>query len=464
MVSEVWRVAWRNFRGYAKKTSIDFPSLTLLIGRNNVGKTSAYAPLLLLRQTLEAKNPETALLFKGSSVDFGSYRDIVTDHDESKTISFNLELGPPGAGLQRREDGPEIGSVDLTFGPSDTHGAVLKKSVVQARDGSPIITRSRQPSGRYKLDSALINNVPGRPFAEVSQVRKLLEGEQPKGFLFDGVSGLLLPSMLRNDEDKWSRVRGLYEAATEIYDIYRRVNSTVKRELGRLSYIGPIRSAPLRSYLKSPERPTDVGADGRWAMEVLFREHQSGSSGVFERTNTWLQLLGYGTLEFDAQGDYFRAFIRRPGSHVVVNLADCGMGLAQLLPILVQGSLLLPDSSLIVQQPEIHLNPAQQDILTDFLIDLARQGTRVVVETHSEHVLSRLRRRMAENETLKDTDVALYFCDSLNDRSTVTPIPIGALGEIQSSDWPVGFFNQQLQNSLAMASAQAKSQKRIHAN
>ena len=117
-------------------------------------------------------------------------------------------------------------------------------------------------------------------------------------------------------------------------------------------------------------------------------------------------------------GEYSQVFIKKADSSLKINLADCGMGLSQLLPLLVQGCVMDEGDTLIAQQPEIHLNPAQQDVLTDFLIELCSEGRRVIVETHSEHVLSRLRRRIAET-SLSSQDVALYFSESDGGRSSV---------------------------------------------
>src|SRR5690349_1044134 len=117
-----WRMQWKNFRGYEQGPQIELPALTLLIGRNNVGKTSVYSPLLLLRQTLEANSPETALLFRGSAVDFGSYEDVVTDHDVEKEITFQLDFGNSSVRRRSSQENRPTGMI-MTFGKSDHHPA-----------------------------------------------------------------------------------------------------------------------------------------------------------------------------------------------------------------------------------------------------------------------------------------------------------------------------------------------------
>ena len=80
-----------------------------------------------------------------------------------------------------------------------------------------------------------------------------------------------------------------------------------------------------------------------------------------------------------------------------VTIADVGFGVSQLLPILVLGIRSDESSLLLLEQPEIHLHPKLQANLADFLLTLAEQGRRLIVETHSDHFINRLRRRIAED-------------------------------------------------------------------
>jgi predicted ATPase len=458
-----WRVRWSNFRGYEKATTIDLPAMTLLIGRNNAGKTTAYSPLLLLRQTLRARIPETALLFRGDLVDFGSYEEVVTDHDVSRQIAMYLDLGPVWrlASYQHGQNIPTPRALEVTFEASSLHTADLAKSSVQDVDGKLIVSRSRQNTGDYTVVSPLLprSNEVGRPLREVSQLRQNIRKEKPEGFFFSGIEGIRLPASWRQDRDRWEKVQGWYRACSDIYDIYMEINYHIQDCLTGISYIGPLRCSPQRSYLTSAEPPIDVGRDGQWAPEVLYQSSRGGNSDVLDRANEWLNRLGYGNLGFNHLGDYFQVLVEKHDSDVKVNLADCGAGLSQLLPLLVQGCVMAPRDTLIAQQPEIHLNPAQQDLITDFLIELCESGRRVIIETHSEHVLSRLRRRIAEGNSIDNDEVALYFSEAIKGRSSLRRIPIGEWGEVSPREWPQGFFGEQLENSLKMALAQSRRKR-----
>jgi len=73
------------------------------------------------------------------------------------------------------------------------------------------------------------------------------------------------------------------------------------------------------------------------------------------------------------------------------NFADVGFGIGQALPVLVEGLRTPPAGVFIVQEPEIHLHPDAQLAMADYLVELARSGRNVIVETHSEAVLLRIR-------------------------------------------------------------------------
>ena len=91
---------------------------------------------------------------------------------------------------------------------------------------------------------------------------------------------------------------------------------------------------------------------------------------------------------------------------------------------------------------------------------MANNDQRVVVETHSEHLLLRLRRLIA-TQKIKPNDVALYFVEKKAGVSTIQPIPLDTNGKIEPEKWPKGFFEDTLRESLALASAQSERAKKL---
>ena len=97
-----------------------------------------------------------------------------------------------------------------------------------------------------------------------------------------------------------------------------------------------------------------------------------------------------------------------------VELPDVGFGISQVLPVLVQCDYAPEGSIILIDQPEIHLHPYAQSALADVMIDvIKKRNIQLVIETHSEHFLRRLQRRIAEDELSQDK-VSAYFANINN--------------------------------------------------
>jgi len=410
----------------------------------------------MMRQTLDARNRETALLSRGGLIDAGPFKDYVSDHDVSQAVGFKITL--PGSPFEDQTNADSLVNgltLDSEFRSEDGQSAFLSRQRISNRGGKAVISRTRDAAGHpFTVTSTTLpsSNKIGRPPREITALREGMRNEQPDGFLFSGVGGLLLPREVREDPTRWNRVQDWYNAAFTLYEAHRRTNAAVRKFLRGISYVGPLRSLPIRTYRLAAEAPLDVGRSGEFAPEVLYRlRDEEAGSIVFD----WMQRLGYGRPTFtDLSDEYFQVQLKNR-SGVTVNIADSGIGLSQLMPLLVQGAMTAPGATLIAQQPEIHLNPAQQSIATDFLIERASSGARVLIETHSEHVLLRLRRRVAEG-LVDSRDVAIYYVGNEQGETTARQVGLGEHGEIGRDDWPEGFFEDQLEDSFALASAQSQ--------
>ena len=136
-------------------------------------------------------------------------------------------------------------------------------------------------------------------------------------------------------------------------------------------------------------------------------------------------------------------------------MKEVGYGVSQVLPIIVQG-LLMKEGILIVEQPEIHLHPKLQSLLYDFLYSLTLTGKKVMVETHSSHFITRMRRRIAEDET-----------NQMDDRINLTFIEEGVFRNLELDDYgtvlnyyPADFIEQPAKELDAIIKAQIKKRRK----
>jgi AAA15 family ATPase/GTPase len=140
-------------------------------------------------------------------------------------------------------------------------------------------------------------------------------------------------------------------------------------------------------------------------------------------------------------------------SDTVVSHRDVGIGISQVIPILVS-CYGLSDSLVAIEQPEIHLHPKLQAELGDVFIEsaLGQQKNRFILETHSEHLLLRIMRRMREtyNNELPEgvlpitpEDVSIVFVETMPNKTIVRKMPLNQRGELVKA-WPGGFFEEEL--------------------
>lgn len=231
----------------------------------------------------------------------------------------------------------------------------------------------------------------------------------------------------------------------------------------QVKYLGPLRDEPKALYpLVSNVDPNDVGLKGEHTAAVFHihreqvvdylspenfklprilpkRSRRSLNFAVSE----WLEYLGVATsLRTEDRG--------KTGHEMQVclhkgdqphDLTHVGVGVSQVLPIVVSCLLAEPDSMLIFEQPELHLHPMVQERLADFFLAMSMLGKQCVLETHSEYLINRLRFRSAaaEGSQLVET-IQIYFAEKKGSQSIFRSIEVNEFGAIL--DWPDGFFDQ----------------------
>lgn len=242
----------------------------------------------------------------------------------------------------------------------------------------------------------------------------------------------------------------------------------------RLFYLGPLRQFPSRRYSWQGSTPSDVGVAGERAVEALLASRTRGRPNtrkfnrrgyairrinVEEHVAAWLKeldLLHEFEVEQVAEGlDIYRVMVQRHGESSRVSLADVGFGVSQVLPVLVLLAYVPEGSTVVLEQPVLHLHPAVQAGLADIIVEVSNvRRVQVIVESHSEHLLRRLQRRVAER-AINNDDIALYSCEYRNGRSQTARLDLNHLGQIRN--WPTGFFGDPLGESVAMVNARSAS-------
>jgi predicted ATPase len=220
-----------------------------------------------------------------------------------------------------------------------------------------------------------------------------------------------------------------------------------------LQYLGPLRESPQVLYNPGPSR-IDLGTKGEYTAAVLHA-HQNrkymvplpdGSvrnTRLGEALNLWLVKLGLADeAKATDRGRLGIGLTVSPvGSGKDVDLTSVGVGVSQVLPVLLLCLLARRGSVVLMEQPELHLHPAMQLRLADFLLACAKSGRQIIIETHSEHLVNRLRFHVAQDETNATSDyVQLLFAEQENGVTSYRTSQINPLGGL-SEDWPRGFLD-----------------------
>jgi len=231
----------------------------------------------------------------------------------------------------------------------------------------------------------------------------------------------------------------------------------------RVKYLGPLRDEPKPLYpLATSVDPADIGLKGEFTAAVLdlnkerkikyiptnnFRKPDVDSGAISRSLEAavidWLQYMEMAeTIRTEDSGKYgHKLQVTTPGTSVLHDLTHVGVGISQVLPILVMCLLAEPDTTLIIEQPELHLHPKVQTLLGDFFLSIAMLGKQCIIETHSEYIINRLRFRAAAAQAESISSLMkVYFVEKKDGNSEFRPVNVNKYGAIK--DWPQGFFDQ----------------------
>ncbi|MEV6811368.1 AAA family ATPase [Micromonospora sp. NPDC051296] len=231
--------------------------------------------------------------------------------------------------------------------------------------------------------------------------------------------------------------------------------------LGPIRFLSAYRDRPERQHRLPLGAPRGIGEQGQGTLGILAHDQARNTGDLITRVNKMLaSIVPDWQIEEIEAGPLWSTVLTRRGSRVRVNLADAGTGLSQVLPILVQcaidelrGKDATPALQ-IIEEPEMHLHPGAHAALADLYLNTARDtGTRFLVETHSETLLLRLRRHIAEG--WPPEMVAVYVVEQHEGVSDIRQVGIDRLGNLDD-EWPEGYFSQDYHEVRALAAAQLR--------
>ena len=388
----------RNFKCF-ESLRLSLAPLTLLSGTNASGKSSVLHSLTLLHQTMRENENSRRLTLNGSVLQMGTLTDVVSQtHGRG---GFGIELADSDARIAWDFEGDRR---DMSL------------EVAEIRSLGEVFSRPRRL--HYLI-----------PMAEISQI---LRSRRDSSAHTD--SGTLPPT----------RRNPVIRLVTQVRD---------------LTYLTAEREGPRDIYSLEDQHSIDrVGPRGENAVSALFSGQDSRVAQPLQIENTVPTLLRQTEARLAQFFPGCSINVQQVSNVNAVTLGirvseatdflrpiHCGFGITQVLPIVVAALYSPPFSFsangiLIIENPEVHLHPAGQALMGQFLAEVANSGRQVIVETHSDHVLNGIRRAV-KSKKLEAEKVAMYFFRQPSPDLPQVLNPI--LDETGNIDmWPDGFFDQ----------------------
>lgn len=445
----------QNFKSWRDTGDIRLAPLTVFFGTNSSGKSSLGQFLLLLKQTAQSPDRQRILHPGGdekSPIDLGSYSELVYEHDEALDIDFTFEWILP----QRL-------TVQDVISQQSYYGDKLKftsRIGLTGKGPARLVCRFFE----YELGDSKRGGMNAGMEAFPDKPGKYHLAESVYPFIRKQGRGWPLPPPTRfygfPDE-----VSAYYQNA----DVVKDLTLELERQLNGIHYLGPLREFPTRSYIWTGEVPEHVGFQGKDAIAaILASKGRSVSRGgrtryqPFERVIAeWLEELGvihsFQVQQIARGRREYEVRVKITPEAEFVKLPDVGFGVSQVLPVVVECFYANAGSTILMEQPEIHLHPSVQANLADVFAmavkakeDGKDRNIQLLVESHSEHFLRRLQRKIAEND-IPAGSVAVYFCQIRRGESTLTPLQMDEIGNILN--WPHNFFGDQMDDIAALSEA-----------
>lgn len=432
----------RNFKAWRDTGPVRLAPLTVIFGANSSGKSSLGQLLRLLKQTAASSNPHQALDLATPTerLASGSFVDYLHQRRRKSVLDFWLQwqLTPPMRIANALDERTHPTGEVLRL-----HSRIRADARGQAQTEcfDYTLLHANRPVFRSRHSEAELSTWPWKLRPAAGRREALVK---PQKFYRYADHNLL-------------RYRNA--------DVLGELALQTERMLEQLRFVGPVRASAKRTYGWTGDQHVDVGYDGVHAVPVLLSalqahrlrksDHRDARPRADTRIADWLRSLGLidqlrlrpisGT-----KGEY-EVRVRTYAGAPEVSLGDVGVSVAQLLPVLVQIACVPPRGIVWVEQPEVHLHPMAQSHLADvFIAALSQPGVspcgQLVIETHSEHLLTRLQRRVAEG-VIAPEDMAVHFVRRSGHAAELEPLRLNADGDIEN--WPEHFFGDEMGDIVA---------------
>lgn len=493
----------KNLRSLKNVDSAPISPITILVGKNSIGKSTFARIFPLIKQSIEAKKKSPILWF-GDYVDFGSLEQAVTRGEKDIFLSFDIEVrneeevrNIPYNGHYFYGDflqlfisrikvditlSSSFGSVytkkltlsiadiciDIVFTDLNEVGSIYfnKEKVILSGDEKvrvvskqgnilPLviyIDDHKNSKHFYGLIPPLVKEEELKPAAVKALHKYWLAG-------VDAIADALTKSRVKiplHFKDKFDYARHIQrtQAINSIPFLINAADEVMSDYFSSVSYLKPLRATAQRYYRRQELSVHEIDSEGRNFPMFL----DSLNSDSLQRFQRWLNSELNIRVEAKREGEQIMVMASNEDDNDYYNIADMGFGISQVLPIAAQlwmtNEKQKKSSVVVIEQPELHLHPEYQSRLANVFsafINLSRnseQGNKsLIIETHSPHIINRLG-ELIELKKLRPDDVTVLLFEPSSDQSELTKIRVSSFDEDgMLKNWPFGFFEPGFNNA-----------------
>jgi energy-coupling factor transporter ATP-binding protein EcfA2 len=430
-----------NFKIWRNTGPVRLAPITLLLGTNSSGKSSLIQSLLLIRQTVKGDDTSIDLNLgsadAGDSVALGQFKDVLCRHGAATETTSSNQVG-------------------IEFRWSES-GALHDSALFSAR-------YRKGADGCAELD-----------FLRLGKDGQGFHVQRRKAGIYSLNIGSKRRSLWQSSDFRPERSFAFSPAALnklgEDADTIRPIGPALLSELRRIIYLGPVRRLAQRDYMWAGRMPDHIGDDGAKAIDALIasgvelqKARKSGQSPgntarLFEETIGWLKKMDLADdLSVRSLGRSARHELLVEQHNEAANVKDVGVGVSQVIPVVVAALFAKPGHVVIIEEPESHLHPLAQGVLAELLAQVSHERkVQFIIETHSEHLFRRMQTLIAK-EVVIPNETAMYFVERDGKDARMRALDVDELGRVMN--WPPKFFGDTLgetreQTELAIQRAKA---------
>ncbi|MGI0524774.1 DUF3696 domain-containing protein [Rhizobium giardinii] len=421
------RLRLSHFKAWQTTGDIALKPVTMLLGTNSSGKSSLIQSLLLLKQTARSPDRTIHLNLGGDEINdlfnFGGFEDVFNQSGEgSRQFSIAFDFERPSV------DRVKQGTFDCTYGQTSSGSVTIQELILQTDNRRFRAVRRDKGAFSILVDDETQPRGKGRHYTP----------ERSIAFSADAIALLDKEGQLVED-----------------------LSLAVRRELEDIAYLGPLRRKPERDYPWNKTKPGDLGSDGRGAVDALLASallRGDERNYVVDQVSRWLarmKLADRVEVRQNGRSNRYELIVHRDGT--ICNLRDVGIGISQVLPVLVVSFFAPSGSTIILEEPEIHLHPLAQAKLAELFVEISKErSVQFIVETHSEHLFRRMQTLIAKQEANTEL-TSMYFVERKKASAVLCQLEIDEFGRVRN--WPDGFFGDAMGETREQARYMFERQK-----